>query len=65
MCSLCISLDGGKGSWEKAWRSCVVRAQKSFVATPETPLQSRAGFYIDLLCISNSYGVLSFTSHRC
>ncbi|KAG7542519.1 Agenet domain plant type [Arabidopsis thaliana x Arabidopsis arenosa] len=35
--------DGGKGSWEKAWRSCVVRAQKSFVATPETPLQSRAG----------------------
>ncbi|EFH44332.1 hypothetical protein ARALYDRAFT_329795 [Arabidopsis lyrata subsp. lyrata] len=43
VCSLCISLDGGKGSWEKAWRSCVVRAQKSFVATPETPLQSRAG----------------------
>jgi hypothetical protein len=35
--------DGGKGSWEKSWRTCVVRAQKSLVATPETPLQSRPG----------------------
>ncbi|XP_010449634.1 PREDICTED: uncharacterized protein LOC104731840 isoform X2 [Camelina sativa] len=35
--------DGGKDSWEKAWRTCAVRAQKSLVATPETPLQSRAG----------------------
>ncbi|XP_024004722.1 uncharacterized protein LOC18029435 isoform X2 [Eutrema salsugineum] len=35
--------DGGKGSWEKAWRACVVRAQKLHVSTPETPLQSRAG----------------------
>ncbi|CAB78736.1 hypothetical protein [Arabidopsis thaliana] len=43
VCSICISLDGGKGSWEKSWRTCVVRAQKSLVATPETPLQSRPG----------------------
>ncbi|KAL1194587.1 hypothetical protein V5N11_031413 [Cardamine amara subsp. amara] len=35
--------DGGKGSWEKAWRACVVRAQKSHVTTPETPLQLRSG----------------------
>lgn len=44
MCSLYTSLDGGKNSWEKAWRACVVRAQKFHVSTPETPLQSRAGF---------------------
>nr|XP_018450452.1 PREDICTED: uncharacterized protein LOC108821951 [Raphanus sativus] len=35
--------DGGKGSWEKAWRACAVRAQRMRVASPETPAQSRAG----------------------
>ncbi|KAL0890184.1 hypothetical protein Bca101_014167 [Brassica carinata] len=35
--------DGGKGSWEKAWRSCALRAQKMHISTPETPLQSRQG----------------------
>ncbi|KAL0727682.1 hypothetical protein Bca4012_023775 [Brassica carinata] len=35
--------DGGKDSWEKAWRACAVRAQKMHVSTPGTPLQSRQG----------------------
>ncbi|CAH8343016.1 unnamed protein product [Eruca vesicaria subsp. sativa] len=35
--------DGGRGSWEKAWRACAARAQRMCVSNPETPLQSRAG----------------------
>ncbi|CAH8387416.1 unnamed protein product [Eruca vesicaria subsp. sativa] len=35
--------DGGRGSWEKAWRACAVRAQRMRISSPETPLQSRAG----------------------
>ncbi|XP_048594650.1 flocculation protein FLO11 isoform X1 [Brassica napus] len=35
--------DGGRGTWEKAWRACAVRAQRMRVSSPETPLQSRAG----------------------
>ncbi|KAF8098216.1 hypothetical protein N665_0271s0033 [Sinapis alba] len=35
--------DGERGSWEKAWRACAVRAQRRRVSSPETPLQSRAG----------------------
>ncbi|KAJ0251262.1 G2484-1 protein [Hirschfeldia incana] len=35
--------DGERGSWEKAWRACAVRAQRRPVSSPETPLQSRAG----------------------
>lgn len=58
MCSLCTSVDGGKGSWEKAWRACAVRAQRMRVASPETPAQSRAGFQFDLFCFSSSYGLL-------
>ncbi|KAL0754194.1 hypothetical protein Bca101_091862 [Brassica carinata] len=34
--------DGGRGTWEKAWRACAVRAQRMRVSSPETPLQSRA-----------------------
>ncbi|XP_019057233.1 PREDICTED: uncharacterized protein LOC104806728 isoform X2 [Tarenaya hassleriana] len=35
--------DGGKGIWDKPWRACVERTQKSHAATPETPLQLHAG----------------------
>ncbi|KAJ0251263.1 G2484-1 protein [Hirschfeldia incana] len=35
--------DGERGSWEKAWRACAVRAESRRVSNPETPLQSRTG----------------------
>ncbi|XP_071690052.1 uncharacterized protein [Rutidosis leptorrhynchoides] len=37
--------DGGRRTWEAAWHACLerVRAQKSIVNNPSTPMQSRSG----------------------
>lgn len=41
-------LDGGRSTWENAWRACMERqhSQKSHPINPETPLQSRSGTFV-------------------